>query len=232
MVALPHNLPPLTADTPASPPDVVHAAQSAGWPDQAELLRWAHDLHPGVATALLVAGGAFLAFGYCYYRYFMAVNFAVLGAWLGVWLGGMYGQAIPGGVVGGVAGAAVCWPLMQWAVSITGATLGAIGGVYVWRAYGLDPGFAWSGGAIGGVFCGMLAFALFRGSVMLFTAVQGAAMLVFGALGLLYQVSAVAPTIDRSGGWPYALPIAVFVPAVVGLLYQHAGSRQQALPPK
>ena len=213
-------LPDLPTQMPA-PPIPGAADVPLAWPDQAELIRWCHDLNGATAAILLVLGLVYLAFGYWSFRAFVMLNFAFLGAWFGVWAGDRYGQPVPTAIVCAIAFGALCWPLMKYAVSITGVILGAVLGVYAWRAWGLDPGFGWAGGAIGAVFLGMLAFSVFKGSVILFTSLQGATMLLFGVLGLLYKYPDLGPALDRAlGGWPYAFPLAVFIPAVLGLLYQ------------
>ncbi len=224
-MALP--LPQLPPDL--APPTAGGAAPSIGWPDQAELIRWCHELNGPTAAILIALGVVYLAFGYWSFRAFMMLNFACLGAWFGTWAGGRYGQPVPAAIVSAIVLGALCWPLMKGAVSLTGVIFGAILGVYVWRAYGLDPGFGWAGGAIGAVFLGMLAFSVFKGSVIAFTSLQGATMLVFGLLGLLYKYPDLGPRLDATlAAWPYALPLAVFLPAVVGLLYQGSTNKAPA----
>ena len=188
---LPPDLPPPIPGGAAVPID------SLAWPDQAELVRWCHAINAPTAAILLVLGEVYLAFGFWSFRAFIMLNFAFLGAWLGTWLGGQYGRPVPAAIVCAVAFGALCWPLMRGAVSLTGIILGAILGVYAWRAWGLEPGFGWAGGAIGAVFLGMLAFSVFKGSVILFTSLQGAAMLLFGALGPALQIPRPRPLARR-----------------------------------
>jgi hypothetical protein len=98
---------------------------------------------------------------------------------------------------------------------------GGLLGASVWRAVGLDPQFAWAGGGMGLIFFGMLSFLLFRGSIMMYTSLQGAVMLVFGLLGLIYKYQDVAPKVNASlTDKSFLLPLAIFVPATLGLIYQ------------
>ena len=90
------------------------------------------------------------------------------------------------------------------------------------ESYNLDPQFAWAGGMSGLIGFGMLSFILFRGSVIMYTSLQGATMLIFGTLGLVYKYESFAPTItENMTARSFLLPAAVFVPAIFGLVYQH-----------
>jgi hypothetical protein len=62
-------------------------------------------------------------------------------------------------------------------------------------------------------------------------------MLVFGLLGLLYKYNDLGPKITNSlQARHFILPMAVFIPAVIGLMYQHANTKAgpggAAPPPK
>ena len=118
---------------------------------------------------------------------------------------------------------AVTWPAMRYAVAIMGGAFGALVGVTIWRIVDLDPGYSWSGGLIGLVGGGLLCFILFRGCVMMYTSLQGAVMLTFGILGLLLKYQDFAP---RVGTYlvhrPFLLPMCIFIPTVIGMMYQQA----------
>src|SRR5690606_29242359 len=102
-----------------------------------------------------------------------------------------------------------------------GAICGAMLGASLWQMANLDPRFAWSGALTGAVALGLLCFIVFRISVILFTSLQGAVMLVLGVLGLAYQYSFARPTIESSvNQWPYFLPALVFGLMAIGLTYQ------------
>ena len=90
-----------------------------------------------------------------------------------------------------------------------------------------DPNFAWAGALCGLVFFGLLSFIVFRGSVMMYMSLQGSIMLVFGVLGLIYKYQSIAAQVTNSLTLkPFILPAAIFIPALFGLLYQHAAYRQ------
>jgi len=124
-------------------------------------------------------------------------------------------------MVGGFAAAALTWPLMKYTVAIMGGIFGMLLGGSIWRAAGLDPAYAWSGGLTGLIFFGMLSFMVFRGSIMMFMSLQGSVMLVFGVLGLIYKYQDIAPKVTENlTAKSFVLPLIIFVPATLGLIWQ------------
>jgi len=188
---------------------------------QGDLLTWSQSMGALTAAALVLGGMIYLLFGVYAYRALVTINAAVLGAYIGGLLGERAGNAVAGSMVGGFAAAAATWPMMKYAVAIMGGMFGLLLGASVWRAGGLDPQYAWSGGLSGLIFCGMLSFLLFRGSVMMYTSLQGAVMLVFGLLGLIYKYQDLGPKVSENLSLrPFLLPLFIFVPATLGLIYQ------------
>src|SRR5206468_8498702 len=124
-------------------------------------------------------------------------------------------------VLGGFIAATITWPLMKWAVAITGGVAGALIGASAWHTFNLDPQFAWAGAMIGLVLFGLLSFILFRGSVMMYMSLQGAVMLIFGALSLILKYPSIGKQLaDSITSKPFILPAAIFIPATIGLIYQ------------
>jgi hypothetical protein len=110
---------------------------------------------------------------------------------------------------------------MKYAVAIMGGCFGALLGASLWRTLNLDPELVWAGALVGLVSFGLVSFILFRGSVMMYTSLQGAFMLVFGILGLIYQYEEFAADVTKHlKVQPYWLPAAIFIPAVIGLIFQ------------
>lgn len=191
------------------------------WPQQGDLLRWCHDMGPALAVGLILGGIVYLLFGYYIFKILVTLNAALLGAYFGAVVGDKSGAAIPAAVVGGLLAAAATWPIMRYAVAIMGASFGAALGVVVWNLCGLDPAFAWSGALTGLVFCGLLSFILFRQCIISYTSLQGAVMLVFGVLALMFKYDTVGQTLQHNFAIkPFLLPMAIFVPALVGFVYQ------------
>jgi len=193
------------------------------FPAENDLVTVCQQMGPAVAMVLILIGAVYLLWGLNLFRFLIVVNFAAVGAAVGLLLGGKSGAQFPLAVIGAVLGGAISWPLMKYAVAIHGGALGAMIGATVWRLVELDPNFAWSGALIGLVAGGLLCFILFRGCVMLYTSLQGAMMLMAGILGLLMKTPDLAPKI---GAYliskPFILPMIVFIPAVIGMLYQQA----------
>ena len=191
------------------------------WPVQGDLLTWASNMGALTAALLVMAGAIYLLFGVYSYRLLVTINAAVMGAYLGGLLGEKAGNSVAGAMVGGFACAAITWPLMKYAVAVMGGAFGMLLGASIWRACGFDPHYAWSGGLTGLVFCGMISFLIFRGSVMMFTSLQGSVMLVFGLLGLLYKYQDIGPKMsDHLSQRQFILPLCIFIPATLGLIWQ------------
>ncbi len=209
----------------------AHAADSATpflqvpshWPIQADLLTWCHSMSPGVAVLLIMGGVVYLLFGLYIFRALVTVNAAIVGAYVGALLGQAGGTEVPAAVVGALLAAAATWPIIKHAVGIMGGIFGALLGATIWRLCSLDPAFTWSGALTGMVFFGLLSFLLFRQCIMTYTSLQGAVMLVFGALGLIFKYDQVSDAMIHSFQIkPFLLPMAIFIPTLVGLIYQQA----------
>jgi hypothetical protein len=191
------------------------------WPAQHDLLTMCHDMAPAIAALLVVLGLIYLLFGYNIYKGLVILNAAVLGATVGAALGATNHIEVPLAVVGGFAAAAITWPLMRWGVAVMGGLFGAVLGASIWRLFNLDPTFAWAGAATGLVTLGLLSFILFRGCIMMFTSLQGSVMLIMGIVSLIAKHQAILSSIsDNMRLRPLLLPITIFIPAIVGLIYQ------------
>ena len=222
-------VPPVTAS------EAVELARDAGtqapfwqsWPQQADLLQACRGLDAGWATILIVLGLVYLVFGYFIFKWLVTLNAVIAGCVLGVWAGGRFGQPIPAAVAGGVVAAAVTWPSMRFAVALLGGAFGFGLGVSVWNGLAYDPRYAVAGGLIGLVFLAMLSFVVHKQSVILFMCIQGSLMLVVGAVTLTYKIDGLgdplhAALVDHR----LILPLALFIPALAGLIYQNTGAAE------
>jgi|SRR5580658_1398772 hypothetical protein len=193
------------------------------WPLQADLLRWCHTMGPGMAVLLILGGIVYLLFGMYTFKILVTLNSAIMGAYLGAVVGATSGTAIPAAIVGGLLAAAATWPIMKHAVGIMGGVFGALLGATVWRLCNLDEAFIWSGALTGIVFCGLLSFVLFRQCIMTYTSLQGSVMLVFGSLALIFKYDEVSNSLIHSMQLkPFLLPLAIFIPTLLGFIYQQA----------
>lgn len=191
------------------------------WPAQIDLLTACQHMGPLPAVVLIAGGLIYLMLGFNFYRWLVTLNAAFVGAVVGTYIGYKMGSALPGGILGGFCAAAVTWPCMRWAVAVMGGIFGALLGGSLWRAAGLDPHYLWTGAAMGLIFCGLVCFIVFRGSVMAYTSLQGSVMLVFGLLGLIFKYQNLSSAIIQGLTLkPFLLPMAIFIPAILGLMYQ------------
>jgi hypothetical protein len=194
------------------------------FPSTPDLLTWCRAVGPGEAAILILVGVVYLLFGINMFKVLVMLNVALLGAALGAIIGGKTGSEVPGAIVGGVSGAALCIPFMKYAVALLGGMCGIIVGGGLWRASTLPPDLFWAGALAGCILFGLLSFVIFKVSVMTYTSLQGAAMIVVGALGLLMKYPNVSLSLNQTLTLkPFILPLSIFIPTLLGLIYQHSG---------
>lgn len=191
------------------------------WPGQVDLLNWCQTMSPGVATLLVLGGLLYLVFGWYAYKLLVTLNAALVGAYLGALIGHRGGSAAAGACVGAFLAAAIAFPLIKYSIAFMGGVYGAVLGASIWRTAALDPSLAWAGALSGLIAFGLLAFIVFRGSVIMYMSLQGSVMLIFGILGLIYKYQDIAPQItEKMTVKPFLLPLSILIPALLGLIYQ------------
>jgi hypothetical protein len=192
------------------------------WPHQGDLLSWCQQMTPGVATVLIMSGIIYLMFGFRIFKAIVLLNAAVLGGYAGAMIPTDHHEtSIAAALICAVFAAAVAWPTMKYAVALMGGVFGAALGASIWHTVDLDPHLVWAGAMVGLVGFGLFSFILFRGSVMMYTSLQGSFMLVFGLLGLIYKYQQLGPKVTTHlSEESFLLPAAIFIPAVVGLIFQ------------
>lgn len=195
------------------------------WPAQTDLLTWCEHMGPGMAALLILLGVIYLLFGIKVFKALMMLNAAAVGAAVGYLVGQRTEMGFALMVLCGFLAAALTWPMMKWAVAVMGGLFGAALGASLWNTIGLDSAFAWSGALTGIVLFGLLSFIIFRGSITMYMSLQGSVMLVFGILGMVYKYQEVAPKITHAMTLkPFLLPMAILIPAIIGILYQQANA--------
>ncbi len=192
------------------------------WPHQGDLLSWCQQMSPAVSCLMIMVGIVYLLFGIRIFKALVMLNAAVVGGILAVDIVGVRGEgAIACAMVGSVFAAAIAWPTMKYAVALMGGIFGVLLGASVWHTIDLDPRLVWAGALVGLIGFGLVSFIVFRGSVMMYTSLQGSFMVVFGILGLVYKYGDIAPQVTYHLRLePFLLPAAVFIPAVIGLIFQ------------
>jgi hypothetical protein len=188
-----------------------------------DLLTACQNMGPGEACILVLLGIVYLMFGYCIFKVLVTLNAMAAGAYLGALLGKSTNAVAAGAFIGAILAAAVTFPLMKYAISIMGGIFGAALGASLWRQANLLADLAWAGALCGLIFFGMLSMIVYRGSVILYTSLQGSVMLVFGILSLLYKYQSMAPDVTSLfSKRAFVLPMVVLIPALAGLLYQQS----------
>jgi hypothetical protein len=163
-------------------------------------------------------GAVYLIYGWRIFKVLAVVSFGMAGLFAGMELGQRIGTGpsavLWGGIIGLILLAILSIPLMHWAVSALGAVAGGIITSCIWYAIGLPSQYIWAGAIIGVVAGGMLSVIVFKISVMLFTSLGGAILIITGMLALanLYEKNQA-----ESGNFVYSLvnDYGWFMPAVL-----------------
>jgi hypothetical protein len=191
------------------------------WPAQVDILNGCETMSTGAATLLVIAGIVYLLYGFQFFKWLVMLNATALGAIVGLKLGHAHDAGLPCAIIGGFVAAAITWQSMKYSVAIMGGLFGAVLGASIWHAFGFDATYAWSGAGMGLILFGLLAFIIFRESLMMYMSLQGSVMLVFGILGLIYKLNDVGRVItEKTSVAPFLLPMAIFIPAIVGIIFQ------------
>jgi hypothetical protein len=191
------------------------------------------------AVVFLTCGFVCLLNGYKFYKPVTVVLAAAVGAFAGYAIGQKIHaeEYIVAACFGALLGVA-CMPLMKYAVALMGGLSGAFIGANAWSAIirlAMDPGQPlppaaeryWIGALIGLIVFGMLAFIVFKLSIVLFTSVSGSTLAVMGGMALLLQVPEWQPAVLNSlSSHAIVLPLLVMVPAIIGLILQ-AGHKEE-----
>jgi len=203
------------------------------FPEQADLLEFAQNMGPGLAALLIIMGIVYLLFGFQIYRILVVLNAAAVGFVVGGAIGDLKGASVPCAIAGGVLAGAISWPATRYAVAVMGGLFGALVAATFWRLLGQEPDFTWAGAMTGLVAGGLLCFIVFNGCVMAYMSLQGATMLIFGLLGLLLKYQDIAPRVgDYLSLKPFVLPLFVFIPTVLGTMFQQSGASPPPAPAK
>lgn len=183
-------------------------------------------------VVFLIAGLACVLHGYRYYKAVTIILAAMIGAMAGYYMGERIGAGyIVAGCLALLLGV-FCWPLMKYAVAVIGGLAGAFIGANLWaasaniffqgeQAAAMAQNY-WVGALVGLMLLGLLAFILFKLSVVTFTSVSGSTIAVLGGLSLLLQVPAwQGPVVSGVSAHPIIIPLLVLVPTAIGILLQH-----------
>ena len=184
------------------------------------------------ATIFLVVGLLTLFNGYRWYRVATIVTALLLGLFAGYALGKQVeAPFIVAGCFGALFGV-IAFPLMKYVVAVLGGLTGAFVGANLWSSIALTAGkiqgqtalsadLYWVGALVGLIVCGMLAFVLWKLSIVIYTSVSGSTLAVIGGIALLISIEPLhQPIADALTRSRMVVPLLVFVPAAIGLVLQ------------
>ena len=195
------------------------------YPEQGDLLQWCLNMGLGTGILLMLVGAVYLMYGWSLHKGLVTLNAAALGGFAGAWIGDKAGYPLAACLSGAVLVALLTFPLRKWAIAGMGGVCGVVVGIGVWRSAGLDEQVAWAGAVIGMISFGLASFILLRGSLIMYTSIQGSLMFIIGLLGLILKYQDVTPKVTHNMlSQPLILPIAVLVPTILGLVFQQLHS--------
>ncbi len=198
------------------------------------------------AVVFVIVGVMCLVNGYRFYRTATIGIALLMGMFAGYWFGTKIDAPYVVAACTGVLMATLAFPLMKYAVALMGGLTGAFVGANLWAGVAdavntiasdggpaqtfMPPGAYWLGAFLGLLIFGMLAFILFKLSVVWFTSVSGSTLAVMGVLALMLSFEPWQATVSSSlRSSDLVIPMLVFVPAIIGLILQQTQSRGLAL---
>lgn len=182
---------------------------------------------------LVVVGVLCILNGYRWHKWVIVVLAFLAGLALGRVLSDHMGRSSIVAVSAGLLCALIATPMLKITVAIFGGITGAFIGANAWTALNSTmPDAHWAGAVMGFIFMGMASFMLFKLAIVLFTSVGGAAMMLFGAITLLLQVEAWAPTVrDHLASNQALIPLLLVVAAVAGFVIQESRLKAESAEP-
>ena len=178
------------------------------------------------ACALLAAGVIFVIYGWRISKVLAVINFGALGGFAGHWLAVLLGMnEIAGTVIlGAVLGGLCVWQTRHGVSLLAGGAGGVLGASL---AYSLKPvlthptPWIWAGFLVGFVTFALLAFIIYKVAAILYSSVQGSALVLAGVLSLLStQVSIGYRLLDFLQSHVYMLPIMIWIPTITSIIIQ------------
>ncbi|MHC5023996.1 MAG: hypothetical protein ACYTGG_08800 [Planctomycetota bacterium] len=173
---------------------------------------------------LVVVGMLCVLNGYRWHKWVVIVLAFLGGLALGRVLSQEMGKSSIVAVSAGLLCALIATPMLKVTVALFGGITGAFIGANAWTAFNSSmPDAHWAGAVMGFIFMAMASFMLFKLVIVLFTSVGGAAMILFGAITLMLQVEAWAPTVrDHLSSNQALIPLLLLVAAVAGFVIQES----------
>ena len=196
-------------------PEVEVTPESQIWEVVA---RW----QPYTACALLAAGIIFAIYGWRISKVLAVINFGVIGGFVGHYLAGLWGLNEIAGTVGLAAalGGLCIWQTRHGVSLLAGGAGGILGAALCYSLSWVNA-WIWAGFLLGFVTFALLAFIIYKVAALLYSSVQGSALVVAGVLSLLSTQASVTeklPGILQEH--VYLLPIMLGVPTAISIVIQ------------
>ena len=176
------------------------------------------------ACALLAAGIIFAIYGWRISKVLAVINFGIIGGFVGHYLAGVLELNDIASTVGlaMVLGGLCIWQTRH-GVSLLAGGAGGVLGAALCYSLSLANANHWiyAGFLLGFVTFALLAFIIYKVAAVLYSSVQGSALVVAGVLSLLSTQASVAeklPGILRDH--IYLLPIMLWVPTAISIVIQ------------
>jgi hypothetical protein len=187
------------------------------------------NLHWVQAAVLIAFGAIYVVYGWRIFKALVVINFAALGLGAGLTLGDKLGSPLWGGLLGSVLLAVACWPFMKYSVAVLGALAGSLLGAALWRAIGLPDGLIWVGASFGLIAGGLLVFASYKVSILMFSSLQGSMLVMIGVLALLTEYPELGTRLTDAAYTHMAfLPLLILIPTGLGVLLQQKMLKQES----
>lgn len=192
-----------------------------------ELLDRLVDMHAIIGVLVMAVGVVCILQGYRWHRWIVVLLALMLGLGVGHLLSPSLGKSTVVAIAMGLLFAAIASPMIKVTVAIFAGLAGAFLGANVWSiVQGADAGNPWPGAAMGFILLAMSSFLITRLSIILFTSLGGAAMVVLGGLACLLHIPQISePVKQHLATHQLLVPLLVGVAAVVGFVLQENWTR-------
>lgn len=185
------------------------------------------------ALFLIIVGIVYLVCGWKTFKVLVVANACLIGGIFGGMLGARMtaqNMQVIGAVAGGALFGILALPMMKYAVAIMGALAGSFIGYGLWAyiaamSNSVDPTqYAWAGALLGLIALGMFGLVLMRETVIIFTSLQGALLIVTGLLALAMKWNSFRQPLEQNiVNNIHLLPVLVIAPTLVGIVIQNSG---------
>jgi len=176
------------------------------------------------ACALLAGGIIFAIYGWRISKVLAVINFGIIGGFVGHYLAGLLELNDIASTVGlAVALGGLCIWQTRHGVSLMAGGAGAILGTALCYSLNLANAkpWIWAGLLLGFVTFALLAFIVYKVAAVLYSSVEGSALMVAGGLSLLSTQASVAEKLpELLRNHIYLLPIMLWIPTTVSIVVQ------------